>query len=228
MKRIFALVLVVAIGVTFSGQSASAQDLSRYRTYALETSFDMVLAASGARVSDAKILHERPAKIQQLEWRAPYVRPGNELADPVRGITFTFCDDALYQIVVDYDRDRTEGLTNADVVASLSTAYGTPIRFAAPAMASLAETLGDAIVVAHWDSAPASVTLVRGAFSPELRLILVAKPLHARARAAIKAAARLDILDAPRRELEQQKKDVEDAAAASAKARTINKPAFRP
>jgi hypothetical protein len=52
--------------------------------------------------------------------------------------------------------------------------------------------------------------------------------LHARARAAIKAAARLDILDAPRRELEQQKKDVEDAAAASAKARTINKAAFRP
>jgi hypothetical protein len=95
-------------------------------------------------------------------------------------------------------------------------------------MASLAETLVDAIVVARWDSAPASVTLVRGAFSPELRLVVVAKPLNARARAAIKEAARLDALEAPRRELEQRKKDVDDAAAASAKARTVNKAAFRP
>ena len=32
-----------------------------------------VIAASGARSADAKTLHKRPATIQELQWRAPYV-----------------------------------------------------------------------------------------------------------------------------------------------------------
>ncbi len=219
---------VVALGITLGAQPAPAQDLSRYRGYTLENSFDTVLAASGARLSDAKTLQERPAKIQQLEWRAPYVSPSSEMADPVRGITFTFLDGALYQIVVAYDRGRTEGLTNGDVVASLSTTYGTPVPVSARTRATLAETLVDTKVIAHWDSAEASVTLVRGAYSPELQLIVVSKALSTRARTAIREAARLDIVEGPRRELEQQKKDAEDAAVASEKARTANKAAFRP
>jgi hypothetical protein len=227
MTRACAL-FVVAFGITVGGQSATAEDLSRYRGYTLENSFDTVLAASGARLADAKTLHERPAKIQQLDWRAPYVSPSSEMADPVRGITFTFFDGALYQIVVTYDRDRTEGLTNGDVVASLSTTYGAPVPVSARTRSTLAETLVDTKVIAHWDSAPASVTLVRGPFSRELQLILVSKALSTRARTAIREAARLDIIEAPRRELEQQKKDADDAAAASEKARTANKAAFRP
>ena len=119
---------VVAVGFIVSGYPASAQDLSRYRAYALESSLDSVIAASGARVGDAKSLHERPARIQELEWRAPYGSSGSELADPVRTIVFTFYNDALYQVVVSYDRDRTEGLTNKDIIESLSAAYGVPLR----------------------------------------------------------------------------------------------------
>ena len=104
----------IAAVLVFSSQLGSAQDLSRYRAYVLESSLESVVAASGARAADVKTLHERPAKIQELEWRAPYASSGSELADPVRGAVFTFCDDALYQVVVSYDRDRTNGLTNSD------------------------------------------------------------------------------------------------------------------
>ena len=121
------VLIAVAVGVAFSGPPASAQDLSRYREYVLESSLDTVITASGARLADARSLHERPAKIQELEWRAPYVRSGSPQADPVRGVEFTFYNDALYQVVVKYDRDRTEGLTNADMVASLSATYGAPV-----------------------------------------------------------------------------------------------------
>jgi hypothetical protein len=101
--------LVIAVGLILGGQLAFAQDMSRYRAYVLESSLDSVVAASGARAADAKTLHERPATIQELEWRAPYVDSRNMLADPVREISFTFYNDALYQVIVHYDRDRTDG-----------------------------------------------------------------------------------------------------------------------
>jgi hypothetical protein len=61
---------VIAVGlILLSGQVTSAQDMSRYRVYVLESSLDFVVAASGARAADAKTLHVRPAIIQDLEWR---------------------------------------------------------------------------------------------------------------------------------------------------------------
>jgi hypothetical protein len=221
--------VVVAVGVAFSAHPASAQDLSRYRAYVLESSLDSVIAASGARLADAKSLHERPAKIQELEWRAPYVTSESVLADPVRELAFTFYDDALYQIIVSYDRDRTEGLTNSDIVESLSATYGAPVLASTRTKTGRpAETLADTIVIARWENASASLTLLRGVYSPDFQLILVSKPLSIRARTAIREAARLDAIEAPRRELEQQKKGVADATAARDKTRTTNKAAFRP
>ena len=230
------VLVTVVVGVAFSGAPAFAQDLSRYRAYVLESSLDTVTTASGARLTDAKSLHERPAKIQELEWRAPYARSGSPLADPVRAIEFTFYNDALYQVVVMYGRDRTEGLTNADVVASLSATYGAPTLASARTRTSRAtEAVADTIVVARWDSASASLTLLRDAYSPDLQLILVSKPLSTRARTAIREAVRLDAIEAPRRDLELRKKDLEqrkkevaDATAARDQARTTNKAAFRP
>ena len=64
--------LSIAVVLLFTSQLGSAQDLSRYRVYVLESSLESVVAVSGARAADTKTLHERPARIQQLEWRAPY------------------------------------------------------------------------------------------------------------------------------------------------------------
>jgi len=221
--------LVIAVGLILGGQLAVAQDVSRYRAYSLESSLDQVVAASGARAADAKTLHERPAAIRQLEWRAPYVDSRSMLADPVRDITFTFYNDALYQVIVNYDRDRTEGLTNSDIVESLSTAYGVPILPSARTRTSPpVEASADSIVVARWENADSLLTLLRGSYTPEFQLILVSKSLSARATTAVREAVRLDAIEAPRREAAQRKKEASDASAARDKARIANKAAFRP
>ena len=209
-----------------SCQLVSAQDLSRYRDYALDSSLESVVAASGVRPTDTKVLHERPAKIQEVEWRAPYVRSGTELADPVRGLIFSFVDDALYQVLVSYDPDRTDGLTDSDIIASLTASYGTPVPKSArnrPPAASV-----DRVVLAQWDNADSFLTLTRGAYSTDFQLVLMSKALGTRARDAIREAARLDTAEAPRRELAQRKKEADAAAAARDKIRTTNKAAFRP
>ena len=218
-----------AIGLTITGHAAFAQDLSRYRGYALEASLDSVITASGARVADARTVHERPARIQELEWRAPYAMPGREPADPVRGIAFTFYNDALYQVMVTYDRDRTDGLTNTDVIESISATYGAPVtRSAGNGASNTAPLPRETVVVAQWENAASSLTLLRGTYEPEFRLMLVSKPLSIRAQSAIREAVRLDVVEAPRRELEQRKKEAADASAVRDKARTANKEAFRP
>lgn len=222
------LALIAAIGLVLSASLASAQDLTRYREYVLESGFDTVMKASGARDADAKTLHVRPARIQQIEWRAAYARIADEQADPVRQLTFSFIDDALYQIVVNYDRSRTDGLTNADLIGLLTTVYGAPSPLPARSRASAGESVYDVVSIARWENATTSLTLLRAAYTPEFQLVLLSKPLNTRALSAIREAERLDAIEAPRRALEQQKKDAADADAARDKARTVNKAAFRP
>ena len=221
--------LVIAVGLILGGQLAFAQDMSRYRAYVLQSSLDSVAATSGARTADATTLHERPARIQQLEWRAPYVYSRDTLADPVQEITFTFYNDALYQVIVTYDRDRTEGLTNSDIVESVSAAYGMPSLAPAKTRTSApAEAFPDSIVLARWETPDSLLTLVRGSYTSEFQLILISKPLSTRARNAVREAVRLDAIEAPRREAEQHKKEASNAGAARDKTRIANKAAFRP
>ena len=219
--------IVIAVGLMLSGQHVFAQDMSRYRAYVLESSLDAVVLASGTRAADAKTLHERPATIQQLEWRAPYGDSRNTQADPVREITFTFYNDALYQVIVNYDRDRTEGLTNGDIVESLSAAYGAPTLASRTRTSAPAEAFPNSIVVARWENADSLLTLIRGSYTPEYQLILVSKSLRARARTAVREAVRLDAIEAPRREAAQRKKEAGEASAARDKTRIANKAAFR-
>jgi hypothetical protein len=215
----------IAVALLLIAEFASAQDLSRYRGYVLESTLQSVITASGTRASDVRTLHERPAKIEELEWRAPYAS-SREVADSVRGATFTFFNDVLYQVVVKYDRDRTDGLTNNDIIQSLVTIYGTPVLKSTTVRPPA--TLPDALVLAHWDGPTSAVTLLRGIYSPDFQLILTSKAAGTRARDAIREAGRLDAIEAPRRELEQRKQEVADAAAARDKIRTANKAAFRP
>jgi hypothetical protein len=220
--------LVVAVSLVLGGQMASAQEIFRYRVYALESSLDSVIVASGARAADAKKLYERPATIQELQWRAPYALSGDTLADPVREIAFTFYNDALYQVIVSYDHARTEGLTNNDIIESISAAYGLPALATARTRTSPpVDAFPDSMVIARWETAESLVTLIRGSSTPEFQLILISKPLSTRARSAIREAVRLDAIEAPRQESEQRRKEAGDASAARDQTRVTNKAAFR-
>jgi hypothetical protein len=221
--------LVIAVGLVVSGQLVHAQELSHYRAYVLESSVDTVVTTIGARATEVSTLHKRPATIQELQWRLPYVSPGNAPVDPVRAVAFTFVDDALYQVLVTYDRERTAGLTNEDVIQALSASYGPPTLKSTIVRRELPSAmLDDAVILARWSDATTSLTLLRGMFSPDFQLILLSKALSARARGAIRKAIRLDALEAPQREMERRKQELAQASAARDKTRATNKAAFQP
>jgi hypothetical protein len=50
--------------------------------------------------------------------------------DPAKGILFDFYNGELFRILVHYDQDRTQGLTDKDLIGSISAKYGTPPRLA--------------------------------------------------------------------------------------------------
>ena len=216
--------MAIVVGVS----PLCAQDLSRYRAYALESSVASVVTLSGVRQADTRTSHERPAKIQEIEWRAPYSRSGSELADPVHDVQFSFYDDQLYQVVVNYDRDRMEGLTDTDVIESLTAAYGVPLPLTPPGNVVKTDVPADVTVVARWEDAVSLLTLSRGTYARQFQLVLTSKSLNGRALAAIKEARRLDTQEAPQRALDLRQKELVDAQAAGQKARVVNKPAFRP
>jgi hypothetical protein len=203
---------------------ATAQELSRYRDFQLESSVAAVLTSSGASASQVQSMHERPGRIQELEWHPPYVAAGTRV-DPLDSVTFGFYDDKLYQMVVTYDRERMTGLTDRDVIEALSSTYGAPQRTTRPArQLRVEERLTYVTVLAQWISPTTELTLTRDVDSPQFQLLLSAKPLAVRARAAIKEAVRLDVQDAPGLARAKVRQDALDAE----QARKKNRAAFRP
>ncbi len=209
-----------------------AQNLSQYREFRLGSTLATVQKTSGVTASDVRSIQQRPAKIQELRWR-PSERYNDHLmpTDPVREVIFAFYNDQLFKMVVDYDRQRTEGLTDADLIDAISATYGVPVlqatslRTNAPALSAPGD--GDA-VVARWSDADTSLTLVRGSYPTSLRLILAAKAIESMAQNAAAEAARLDHDEAPHAEMDRTKKMAEDGRAAAEKARVLNKPLFKP
>jgi hypothetical protein len=225
--RIALLTLLCSLCVL---QVAVAQEMLQYRQYTLGGSLASVLKTSDVSQGEVRTLHERPARIQEFEWRAPYGQTAGERPDSVRNIRFSFFDDQLYRMVVTYDRSRIEGLTNTDIVESLTATYGAPLleplrnsRAAAPT-----SLLNETTIVAQWDNSASLLTLTRGVYSREVQLALTSTALDQRARSAIVEAVKLDEAEAPQRERARLAKNRENAEAVAQKAREANKPGFQP
>jgi hypothetical protein len=222
-------VLLIAVGFIVSAQSLAAQDTSRYRDYVLDSSLASIIGATGADAGDVRVVHERPARIEELHWRPPIVGYGDGPVDPVRQVVFMFCDGALYQVLVDYDRFRTAGLSQTDLVDALSTVYGGPVPTKARTRTTPpAGARSDSLVVARWESAESLVTLLRDAYMQEFQLVVASKESGTRALEASREAIRLDALEAPRRDADQRIKDAADERARQNKTRDANRAAFRP
>jgi hypothetical protein len=214
--------------LVLAAQPLSAQSLSHYREYTLESRLAAVVKTSGTAATEVKTVHERPAMIQELTWRAPYVSSDAAAADPVRSVLFGFYNDQLYRVVVTYEPRRVEGLTSADMIESISAAYG---ALPMPVKTGLAPPLHmgeDTTVVAAWDDGASVLTLVRGGHSRDFQLVLMSKHLTAAARTAMKDAIRMDLQEAPQRELARRNAAIADANVAREKSRTVNKAGFRP
>jgi hypothetical protein len=221
---------VAVLGVMLTGSAVRGQSAWQYRNFQLGGDLASVTAVTGTRASDAKTVYARPAIVQELEWRRPYVVSGGTLVDPVQQIAFSFYNDQLFRLVIDYDRDRTEGMTDADMIEAITAMYGTPIKHVAKATGAPLPIIDDepGTRVADWGSAESTAVLYRSSYASGFRMVVASVRLSGLARTAKAEARRLDERDAPERERARQKKAADEARASREKARLANKATFTP
>jgi hypothetical protein len=202
-----------------------SQDLSRYGEFQFGMNLLAVAKQADMKPSEARVIHQRPAVIQELDWRSLRSFDASVEGDPVKEILFSFYDGELFRMVVNYDQYRTEGLTDEDMVAAISAKYGTATRPAAKIILfSSFQVYNDSEkILARWEDSQFSWNLFRSSYQPTIGMVVFSKRLDALARAAMVEAIRLD-----QREAERQKKQAEEDHAAQEKARLVNKVVFRP
>jgi hypothetical protein len=202
-----------------------AQDLSKYRHFTLGMNLTNLLERTEQKLTDVKTIHGRPALIQELTWWPPNVPGTSVRSDGVEQILFSFYNGELYKISVTYDRSSTEGLTEADMVKSVSVKYG-PATIVAPEVDSATDGRYDSKQkpVASWEDAQYSFSLVRTSYNDVLGLVAFSKRANAQAELAIAEAVTLDEQEGPKREAERQKKQIDDLEVARQK----NQKSFRP
>src|SRR5258708_2266818 len=202
-----------------------AQDLSKYRHFTLGMSLTRVLERTDQKMADVKVIHGRPALIQELTWWAPNIPGTSYRSDTVEQILFSFYDGELYKISVTYDQTSTEGLTAEDMVKSISAKYGP----ATNVVLEIDSAKNDSYdvqqkPVASWEDAQYSFNLVRSSFTDHLGLVIYSKRVNADAELHIAEAVKLEEQGGPQKEADRLKKQTDDLETARQKNRKIFRP----
>src|SRR5712664_4260799 len=201
------------------------QDLSKYRHFTFGMSLTRVLERTDQKMADVKVIHGRPALIQELTWWPPNIPGSSFQSDTVEQILFSFYKGELYKISVTYDQTSTEGLTAEDMVKSISAKYG-PATNVVLQIDSAKNDRYDVRQkpVASWEDAQYSFNLVRSSSTDHLGLIIYSKRVNAEAELAIAEAVKLEEQEGPNREAERQRKQTDDLEVARQKNRKIFRP----
>jgi hypothetical protein len=204
-----------------------AGDLSSYRNFRFGSDLETVAKLASEDPGEAKLIQSRPARIEELTWR-PHSYRNAVGSDAVNDVVFTFYEGELYQITVNYYRYETAGMTNADVVKSVSEIYGPAESPKARTIAQV-QSLGEPEeLVAHWEDAEHSFNLTRKSYGPTYKLVGILKRLCAAKQASTTEAARLDRLEAPQRAAAAAARRDEAEQDRLEKERLRNKGKFRP
>ncbi len=195
-----------------------AQDLSKYRGFSFGMTPAAVMKQTDMKMADLRTLHSQPALIQELTWWLPMLPGTSYQADSVREILFTFCDGQLYKMSATYDRSAIEGLTAEDLVQSIASKYGPPVKPVTEITPSKAAPQGpDEKVIAHWEETQYSYSLNRTYLANGFTLVMYSLQANAAANEAIAKAVTLEVQQGPQKEADRQKKEDADLAAVRVK-----------
>jgi hypothetical protein len=211
----------------FAAAGAWAGDLSRYRDFQLGTALPAVAKQAGVSPSEATVIHQRPALIQELEWH-PHPFGASPKTETAQEVVFTFYNGELFRIAVNYDRYETEGLTTGDLIDAISASYGTATKPTGASKVAEGANGDQDEVLAQWQDPQYRFDLIRSSYGPSFRLVGVLKRLDAPAQAATLEAQRLDDQEAPQRDAARIASEEDAAKTKLEKARLVNKPNFRP
>ena len=222
---------VGALGILCGALATSilyARELSSYRGFQFGMKLSDAAKQAGMNPSEAIVVHRLPAVIQELDWRPrSLVLTNPPQADPVEDGRLYFYNEELFRIVVTYDRYKVEGMTAADMIEAISRTYGIATKPTAQIQyhSNYGET---AEVLARWEDPEYSYNLVETGNRSSFAMVLYSKRADALAQAASVEAVQREAQEAPQREVEKQKKRLDDERSVLDKARSANKPNFRP
>lgn len=193
IRRVVPVLLCIATSTSL----VAAQSGPRYRTYRMGDDVLAIARQAGVPSPAATAVPRARGAVQELRWRAQYVRPGGiPSTDPVARLVFCFYEDQLFRIVIDYSSDRTEGMTEADMVAAVSTVYGPPAkRTSPPSPVGLRPLRPEDSVVAQWTDGELQVALLAIQGRTAFRMIVASAPLEWLARTAGAQEALTDLDD---------------------------------
>jgi hypothetical protein len=181
---------------------------SRYRNLALGDSVATVVERLQIETPNVKVLFEQPSLVQELTWHPYRFISGVAVTpDPLSEVVLTFHLGKLVRIAATYDRDRIQGLTDADLQELVSVVYGLSMLPSRSNAAVGRRTIGswgdaDALVVLWGDEYPRrsglTITSPAGAAALDEAAIIGARlvaddaPRRERLRLAVAAAAVID------------------------------------
>ncbi|OLC97410.1 MAG: hypothetical protein DMG35_19905 [Acidobacteria bacterium] len=223
MKTIRTSILCLVV-LLFAAPLLRAQDLSKYRHFSIGMNLSRVLERTDQKMADVKVIHGRPALIQELTWWPPNLPGASFQSDTVEQILLSFYNGELYKISVTYDRASTEGLTAEDMVKSIAAKYGPATNIMLVMDSEIDRYDVRQKPVASWEDAQYSFNLIRSTFTDRLGLTIYSKRVNAEAELAIAEAVKLEEQEGPQREAERQKKQTDDLETARQKNRKIFRP----
>jgi hypothetical protein len=190
------------------------QDLSKYRNFSFGMSVAAVSKQLDITATELQVVHQRPARIEELTWYPPQPFDASRPAEPVEKILFSFDNGALYRMLVTYDGSATKGLTNEDMIRVISAKYGvatkpvTTVNFPTSPSYNASEK-----VIARWEDGQYSLNLFRSSMSDTFAVLTFDKRLDAQAAVSIAESVQLERQEAPQKEAARVKKEADDLEA---------------
>jgi hypothetical protein len=201
--------------------------LSHYRGVTLGDSVEKVAEQLKVTGSAIKVVHERPTLVQQMTWRPSRYISGSSLEpDPLAEMVLTFHLGRLARIAVAYDRERTAGLTDEDLLEVFQGMYGSPLLQSTarltPALSS------DSQVSASWRDAESLLLLRRERYPSRVGMTSTSIASDLAMQEAITDGERLDANEAPARDVARRAAEATALQTRDDKVRRDNKAAFKP
>jgi hypothetical protein len=224
------LVLTVVCAASFVLPVASAESpLSRYRDISLGDPVQVVVDHLKVPLTDVKVVHDRPTLVQELTWRRHRSVSGATVQpDPLAEMVLTFHLGRLVRIAVSYDRERTAGLTDADLNEALTSTYGTSMLLSRRTTPAVLIESSEPEPIGSWSDPDTLVVLWRQAYPDRVRLTLTSLVDDLAMQAASAEGVRLEKTEAPARDLARRDAEAAAARTQAENVRRANKATFKP
>ena len=211
MMRNLAVSVLAAVVILLSTSPVHAQDLSKYRNFSFGMTVADVAKQIDQKPSNAAVLHQDPALIQELSWLPPQPYGSGRPAEPVDEILFSFYNGALYRMLLTYEDSATKGLTDDDMIRIVSAKYGMATRPLATVVAFPMNPSYKASekVIARWEDSQYSLNLFRS-YVNTFAVVMFAKDVDAQAASSIAESVKVEEREAPQKEAARVKKTADD------------------